>query len=98
LRIDNSPYSLSLPSYSSLKLYVIAYFFQWGEEMKVDYKFTHNISRFGNIDIAKFRAMIAERAYSKAEKRGFTACHEMDDWLEAEREVSNQYFYWLIEV
>jgi hypothetical protein len=66
--------------------------------MKVDYKFIPTISRFGNIDKAKFQAMIAERAYSKAEKRGFTACHEVEDWLEAEREVSNQYFYWLIEV
>lgn len=34
--------------------------------------------------------MIAERAYLKAEKRGFAAGHEMEDWLEAELEVSNQ--------
>jgi hypothetical protein len=34
--------------------------------------------------------MIAERAYLKAEKRGFEPGHEMDDWLEAEMEISNQ--------
>ncbi len=38
--------------------------------------------------------MIAERAFSKAEKRGFTGGHEMEDWLEAESEIKNQYFYW----
>ncbi len=38
--------------------------------------------------------MIAERAYCKAEKRGFVAGHEMEDWLEAEWEIRNQYFYW----
>lgn len=66
--------------------------------MKVDYKFIANASHCNSINLARFRAMIAERAYSKAEKRGFTGCHELEDWLEAEQEVSNQYFYWLIEV
>ncbi|MGZ5028490.1 MAG: DUF2934 domain-containing protein, partial [Methylobacter sp.] len=33
--------------------------------------------------------MIAERAFSKAEKRGFAAGHEMEDWLEAESEIRN---------
>jgi hypothetical protein len=32
------------------------------------------------------RAMIAERAYFKAEQRGFMPGFEMADWLEAERE------------
>jgi len=27
-------------------------------------------------------------------KRGFEPGHEMDDWLEAEREISNQCRYW----
>ena len=31
-------------------------------------------------------AEIAERAYYKAENRGFAPGHELDDWLEAERE------------
>lgn len=30
---------------------------------------------------------IAEFAYYKAEKRGFDPGHEMEDWLEAEREL-----------
>lgn len=52
----------------------------------------------GLIDPNKFRQMIAERAFFKAEKRGFAPGHEMDDWLEAEKEVSNQCFYWQQEV
>jgi hypothetical protein len=30
---------------------------------------------------------ISERAYRKAEERGFAPGHELDDWLEAEAEV-----------
>lgn len=30
---------------------------------------------------------IQELAYYKAERRGFAPGHELDDWLEAEREV-----------
>lgn len=32
-------------------------------------------------------ARIAEAAYWRAERRGFIAGHELDDWLEAEREI-----------
>ncbi len=46
------------------------------------------------IDPDKFREMVTERAYCKAEKRGFAADHEMEDWLEAELEVSNQCHNW----
>ncbi|WP_235187701.1 DUF2934 domain-containing protein [Methylobacter tundripaludum] len=42
--------------------------------------------------------MIAERAFCKAEKRGFVVGHEMEDWLEAESEIKNQYFYWFQDV
>jgi hypothetical protein len=34
-----------------------------------------------------FGAAIAERAYFKAEQRGFTPGRELDDWLAAEREL-----------
>jgi len=34
------------------------------------------------------RAMIAERAYYKAERRGFAPGFELADWLEAEREFA----------
>lgn len=50
------------------------------------------------IDPNKFREMVAERAYRKAEKRGFIAGHELEDWLEAETEVRNQCLYWCQEV
>ena|SRR6185312_11626006 len=33
------------------------------------------------------RAMIAEAAYLRAERRGFLAGHEEEDWLAAEKEV-----------
>lgn len=33
-------------------------------------------------------ARVAELAYYKAEKRGFEPGYEMDDWLEAERELA----------
>lgn len=50
------------------------------------------------VDKEKLQKMIAERAYSKAEKRGFASGHELEDWLEAEAEIKNQYFYWFQDV
>ncbi len=46
----------------------------------------------------RFQKMVAERAYCKSEKRGFASGHEMEDWLEAESEIKNQYFYWIQDV
>ena len=34
------------------------------------------------------RALVAECAYYKAERRGFVPGFELDDWLEAEREMA----------
>jgi hypothetical protein len=34
------------------------------------------------------QALIAERAYFKAEQRGFEPGYELDDWLAAERELA----------
>ena len=49
----------------------------------------------GDIDLKdKFREMVAVNAYYRAEKRGFEPGHEMDDWLAAEREITNIYRYW----
>jgi len=45
----------------------------------------------------KFREMVEERAYFKAERRDFASGHELDDWLEAEQEISNQCRYWLAD-
>jgi len=36
------------------------------------------------------REMIAEAAYYKAEKRGFAPGMELQDWLEAEREIQER--------
>lgn len=36
------------------------------------------------------RRMVAEAAYYRAEHRGFAAGGELDDWLAAEREVSQR--------
>lgn len=52
----------------------------------------------GGLDKEKLQKMIAERAYGKAEKRGFAGGHEQEDWLEAESEIKNQYFYWFQDV
>jgi hypothetical protein len=65
--------------------------------MKVECKLIKNAHR-NHIDPNKFREMVADRACFKAEKRGFAAGHEMEDWIEAEWEVSNQCFYWSIDV
>ena len=35
-------------------------------------------------------ARIAERAYWRAERRGFGPGHELEDWLHAEREIDSQ--------
>jgi hypothetical protein len=39
--------------------------------------------------------MVAIDAYYRAEKRGFEPGHDIDDWLEAEQEISRQRRYWL---
>jgi len=65
--------------------------------METKYNSLEN-SHIGVIAPDKFRQMVAERAYYKAEKRGFAAGHEVRDWLEAESEVREQCAYWLLEI
>lgn len=49
----------------------------------------------GDPDLLKeFREMVAVNAYYRAEKRGFEPGHELDDWLEAELEITHIYRYW----
>ena len=38
---------------------------------------------------AERRAMIADAAYFRAERRGFVPGHELEDWLAAELDVAN---------
>ena len=49
----------------------------------------------GGIDLDEFREMVVVNAYYRAEKRDFELGHEMNDWLEAEREIRSQRRYWL---
>ena len=43
---------------------------------------------FGSTEyLSDYAEAIAEIAYYKAEKRGFEAGYDVDDWLEAEREL-----------
>lgn len=42
-----------------------------------------------HVDAETRRAMVAQAAYFRAERRGFAPGHELDDWLEAEREVAS---------
>ena len=46
-----------------------------------------------DINVDDFHEMVAECAYRKAEKRGFVAGYETEDWLAAEQEISKQYDY-----
>ena len=40
-------------------------------------------------DPLRRRAMIAEAAYYRAERRGFAPGHELEDWLQAEAELTH---------
>jgi hypothetical protein len=40
------------------------------------------------VDAQARRAMVAQAAYFRAEKRGFDGGGEFDDWIEAEREIA----------
>lgn len=49
------------------------------------------------LDEAEFKEMVALCAYSKYEKRHFEGGDALQDWLEAESEVSKRCFYWTQE-
>lgn len=49
----------------------------------------------GDVGLDEFREMVAVNAYYRAEKRAFEDGYELDDWLEAEQEISNQRRYWV---
>ncbi len=44
------------------------------------------------ISVDQWHHMIAEAAYFRAERRGFQGGCPMEDWLEAEHEISQLYF------
>jgi hypothetical protein len=43
-----------------------------------------------SIDAAEREARIALAAFSRAEARGFEPGHELDDWLQAERQIDDE--------
>jgi len=44
-----------------------------------------------NIEKAELDALIAERAYFIAQRRGFEPGHDVEDWLQAEAEVLDDF-------
>jgi hypothetical protein len=63
-----------------------------GGEMKAEDKSLYDIDN-REIDVDEFRELVAKNAYYRAEKRGFEDGYELEDWLKAEQEVSNQSGY-----
>ncbi len=63
-----------------------------GGEMKTEDKSLYDIDN-REIDVDEFRELVAKNAYYRSEKRGFEDGYELEDWLEAEQEVSNQSGY-----
>lgn len=43
-----------------------------------------------SVSAERRHAMIAEAAYFLAQRRGFTPGYELEDWLEAEKQVARQ--------
>lgn len=60
--------------------------------MNTEYELFDTLSP--DIDLDEFREMVAKNAYYRAEKRGFEDGYELEDWLEAEQEISSQRRYW----
>ncbi len=48
------------------------------------------VSAAARIDPEHRRQLVAAEAYFRAEKRGFTAGHELDDWVAAEAVVDSR--------
>jgi hypothetical protein len=59
-----------------------------GIESGVKFKSTPKSSVASSSTAEDRYCQIAERAYCKAEARGFELGHEMEDWLAAEAEIS----------
>lgn len=59
-----------------------------GEEMRENVRISLHIKETSTpINIPDCYTKIAELAFYKAESRGFEPGHELDDWIEAEREL-----------
>ena len=49
------------------------------------------VTKLTPLDDSARRAMIAEAAYYRAERRGFAPGLEVEDWLQSENEIDAQY-------
>lgn len=58
------------------------------ERMRGRRNHDHNRAAARAHDRAQRRTMIAEAAYFRAERRHFEPGHELEDWLQAEAEIS----------
>lgn len=58
-----------------------------GEEAR-----TNEAAAASGSDAGSRRALIAQAAYLRAERRGFEPGHELDDWCAAERDIDDQLF------
>jgi hypothetical protein len=47
-------------------------------------------SEYSEMMEEELRARIAERAYYRAEQRGFAPGYETEDWIEAEKEIRGE--------
>ena len=63
-----------------------------GGGMKTEDKLFYDTDNL-EIDQDELRELVAKNAYYRAERRGFEDGYELEDWLEAEQEVSNQSDY-----
>ena len=62
--------------------------------MKIEHESLYGTERT-DIDMDEFLEMVAKNAYYRAEKRGFEDGYELEDWLEAEQEISSDSSYLL---
>jgi hypothetical protein len=76
-----------------LEVLLLAFFYIKDGNMETKYGLLKNFS--WSIDMDEFREMVAINAYYRAEKRGFKPGNEMDDWLEAEKDLQSLWQYWL---
>jgi hypothetical protein len=66
------------------------------KKMNTEYDSIYDTNSPG-IDLDEFRVMVSGNAYYRAEKRGFEAGYEREDWHEAESEIRSIRRYWTKE-
>jgi hypothetical protein len=62
--------------------------------MKIENESLYDMEK-ADMDMDGFRELVAKNAYYRAEKRGFPDGYELENWLEAEQEISGDSGYLL---